>query len=193
MAMIVFESEITNNERRAEKVKGILSEYYPENGDEVDVVDLVADTMHFCKSNGFDFDRALEMAKGHFEAEHEENGKKRYTVHMYVPLCIRVEGVVAGSQRAAIKKVERGEPENMHFFDSLGSSLSLPIPINLDNGTNATISSVEYCDDPAAFYLVVEGRGEDFTKSTWYKSKDAERIAAMQSSYINSSDETNQN
>lgn len=48
------------------------------NDDQTNLVDTLANIMHACRRYGLDFDRALESATGHFEAEvAEPSGRVR--------------------------------------------------------------------------------------------------------------------
>jgi hypothetical protein len=59
------------NGSRAEWAGAALSAFMRETGtDQEDaLVDLLADLMHWADRNGYDFDAALERARGHYEAE----------------------------------------------------------------------------------------------------------------------------
>lgn len=42
---------------------------YSDDLPESNLIDLMADAMHWCKANGHDFDKKLELARTHFDAE----------------------------------------------------------------------------------------------------------------------------
>lgn len=59
------------NQERASRCAAAISEY----GDDLpepNLVDFLADAMHFCRSSSLEFDRILGRARMHFEAEHAE-------------------------------------------------------------------------------------------------------------------------
>lgn len=66
------------NEDRAARIATVMHEYCQVlegrvfNDDDGDIVDMLADVMHFCNSKGFNFEELLRMAQVHFEAEKEE-------------------------------------------------------------------------------------------------------------------------
>ena len=59
------------NDSRAEWAGAALSAFMRETGtDEEDALgDLLADLIHWCDRNKYDFDAALDRARGHYEAE----------------------------------------------------------------------------------------------------------------------------
>lgn len=60
-----------NNKDRAERFQQALDRY----GDDepiTDVVDLLADMMHWCRYHKVNFDGTLATANGHYEAEVDE-------------------------------------------------------------------------------------------------------------------------
>ena len=59
------------NDSRAEWAGAALSTFMKETGtDQEDALgDLLADLMHWADRNSYDFDAALERARGHYEAE----------------------------------------------------------------------------------------------------------------------------
>jgi hypothetical protein len=61
----------TMNDSRAGWAEAALSTFMRETGtDEEDALgDLLADLMHWCDRNNYDFDAALYRAQGHYEAE----------------------------------------------------------------------------------------------------------------------------
>lgn len=54
---------------RAERLAGIL--LYPED-EHSNVVDLLADLLHWCEANGVDFEDTLRISRTHFESERDE-------------------------------------------------------------------------------------------------------------------------
>jgi hypothetical protein len=63
-----------NNEARIERAAAAIGTY-DEYGEEL--IDLLADLLHWAERNGHDFDDALRIARGHYEAERAENGEGR--------------------------------------------------------------------------------------------------------------------
>ena len=59
------------NDARADWAGAALSAFMQETGtDEEDALgDLLADLMHWADRNGYEFDAALDRARGHYEAE----------------------------------------------------------------------------------------------------------------------------
>ena len=58
--------------RRQEKMRRaarVLLSYSDPFDEEVCLVDFLADLQHYCKTNGYDFDHAVETARMHFESE----------------------------------------------------------------------------------------------------------------------------
>lgn len=49
-----------------------LQHYYDEEG--LDLIDVLADAMHWCRLSGVDFDEALQQARMHFQIETAEEG-----------------------------------------------------------------------------------------------------------------------
>lgn len=61
------------NPERARRAARSISEY----GDDIDesnLIDFLADAMHWCRQYGQDFERCLRLAREHFEAE--TNGRQ---------------------------------------------------------------------------------------------------------------------
>lgn len=58
---------MTTNHERAERFAAILPQY-PED-ERTNLIDLLADAMHWCCEAGEDFDEILRMAEMHFTAE----------------------------------------------------------------------------------------------------------------------------
>jgi len=56
-------------ERRARKAKFIALKAYDKNDLRTSVVDLLADILHLCHSEGFNFPELFESAALHFHAE----------------------------------------------------------------------------------------------------------------------------
>ncbi len=42
---------------------------YSDDNSFISLIDLLADTMHWCRSNGTDFPQALDIAERHFQTE----------------------------------------------------------------------------------------------------------------------------
>ena len=63
----VDEREQTN--RRMRRAAKVLLSYSDPFDEEVCLVDFLADLQHYCKTNGYDFDHAVETARMHFEPE----------------------------------------------------------------------------------------------------------------------------
>lgn len=63
--------EMTNHDR-AERALSALLDSDCNGSDSCDVTDLLADLMHFCKREEFDFEQCLYSARNHFEEEVEE-------------------------------------------------------------------------------------------------------------------------
>ena len=55
------------NDDRARRFAAVLP-HYPED-ESTNLIDLIADAMHWCNQNGEDFDKVLRIATMHFEAE----------------------------------------------------------------------------------------------------------------------------
>lgn len=55
------------NDDRASRFAALLP-HYPED-ERTNLIDLIADAMHWCNQHGEDFDRILRTAEMHFEAE----------------------------------------------------------------------------------------------------------------------------
>ena len=62
---------MTTNEDRAKRLEEIMP-LYPED-QHTNLIDLLADTMHWCNFNDVDFDDVLLTARMHFEAESNES------------------------------------------------------------------------------------------------------------------------
>jgi len=63
----------SDNTSRAYRAGEVLDYYDEMDGTDPDsnVVDLLADLMHYCNQSSWDFTQALETARMHFEAEVE--------------------------------------------------------------------------------------------------------------------------
>lgn len=61
---------MTTNEDRATRFAMILP-LYPED-ERTNLIDLLADAMHWCNHSHMDFDDVLRVARMHFEAERDE-------------------------------------------------------------------------------------------------------------------------
>lgn len=57
----------TDNAQRIDRAGEALSQYFDD--DETALIDLLSDLLHWSASTGEDFDKALRMARMHFEAE----------------------------------------------------------------------------------------------------------------------------
>ena len=64
------------NDDRAEWAATSLRFFQCQTGTDWDTAptDFLCDLMHFCDRNGFDFERELEKAKFHYEAETSKEG-----------------------------------------------------------------------------------------------------------------------
>ena len=62
---------MTTNENRANRLDNILP-LYPDD-QHANLIDLLADTMHWCNFNDVDFDDVLRTVRMHFEAESNES------------------------------------------------------------------------------------------------------------------------
>lgn len=60
------------NDSRADLALQALANSDQGGQEDTDVTDLLADLMHFCRREGFDFDYCLQSARMHFEEEVEE-------------------------------------------------------------------------------------------------------------------------
>ncbi|MBX9787800.1 MAG: hypothetical protein K2Y37_02700 [Pirellulales bacterium] len=60
------------NPKRAKRAAKSISRYV-DDIDEANLIDLLADAMHWCNLNAEDFDRCLRMARDHFDAESTGN------------------------------------------------------------------------------------------------------------------------
>lgn len=65
-------SEFSNNDR-ADIARTVTTQYMATKGSDDDletgITDLLADLMHLCAAQGVDFERALGLAREHFNAE----------------------------------------------------------------------------------------------------------------------------
>lgn len=64
-----------SNEERVERFAELLPTY-PDTDDHSNLIDILADAMHWCKANGESFEDALRSAKGHFRTEVTEERAK---------------------------------------------------------------------------------------------------------------------
>ena len=67
------------NEKRANRIISVMHEYCQIlegrvfNNDDGDIIDLLADLMHFSEQKGFYFETSLKMARTHYSAETDIN------------------------------------------------------------------------------------------------------------------------
>ena len=71
MSKILPPDPENRNDDRAAWAGSALAAFMRVTGTDVEdaVGDLLADLMHWCDRNNYDFDLALERARGHYEAE----------------------------------------------------------------------------------------------------------------------------
>lgn len=62
---------LTNPERAKRAAKSISR--YGDDIDEANLIDLLADAMHWCQQYGRDFEYCLRLARDHFDAESTGN------------------------------------------------------------------------------------------------------------------------
>lgn len=61
-----------NNKKRRDNIKNIINKHYEKEDQRSSVVDILADTLHFCKHFDINFKDVLRMATDHFEVETKE-------------------------------------------------------------------------------------------------------------------------
>ena len=72
----------SDNIQKAHRAGEVLDFYDEIDGTDPDsnVVDLLADLMHYCARTAWNFDSALETARMHFEAERDEEEQENSPV-----------------------------------------------------------------------------------------------------------------
>lgn len=60
------------NPKRAQRAATSISRY-GDDVDEANLIDLLADAMHWCRQYGHDFERGLRLAREHFHSETNSN------------------------------------------------------------------------------------------------------------------------
>ena len=61
--------QIEQNEARVARAREIVRAFNPQETEETNLSDMLANLMHLCAAEGWDFDAQIEQGRFHFEAE----------------------------------------------------------------------------------------------------------------------------
>ncbi|MEQ8694155.1 MAG: hypothetical protein RIC85_02365 [Gammaproteobacteria bacterium] len=99
-----------SNSKRANRVSRVIAEY-GEDVQGANLIDLLSDSMHWCKLNAEDFERCLRLAREHFDAETNgpDDELPAPTVKQWVTEIAR--------EHLFIPTLERRDSDSLDFHD----------------------------------------------------------------------------